>query len=82
MYPDLGIFPDHHVESHRAGNSTRRRTELDQYLLDELLPDKPLMTPTAPLARYVIKLARLVGYLARVHDPPLGNTLIWSVSRD
>jgi hypothetical protein len=52
-------------------------TELDQYLLDELVPDKPARNQTAPLAHYITKLARLGGYLARAHDPPPGNTVIW-----
>jgi hypothetical protein len=52
-------------------------TELDQYLLDELVPDKPARNQTAPLAHYFTKLARLGGYLARAHDPPPGNTVIW-----
>ena len=52
-------------------------TELDQYLLDELVPDKPARNPIAPLAHYITKLARLGGYLARAHDPPPGNTVIW-----
>ncbi len=57
-------------------------TELDQYLLDELVPDKPAQTSAAPLAHYITKLARLGGYLARAHDPPPGNTVIWrGVSR-
>ena len=52
-------------------------TELDQYLLDELVPGKPPRHPAAPLAHYIVKLARLGGYLARAHDPPPGNTVIW-----
>ena len=52
-------------------------TELDQYLLDELVPDKPAQTSATPLAYYIVKLARLGGYLARFHDPPPGNTVIW-----
>jgi hypothetical protein len=52
-------------------------TELDQYLLDELVPDKSARNQTAPLAHYITKLARLGGYLARAHDPPPGNTVIW-----
>ena len=52
-------------------------TELDQFLLDELVPDKPAQHPAAPLAHYIVKLARLGGYLARTHDPPPGNTVIW-----
>ncbi|MGA6952829.1 MAG: IS4 family transposase, partial [Candidatus Sulfotelmatobacter sp.] len=52
-------------------------TELDQYLLDELVPDKPAWNQTASLAHYIMNLARLGGYLARAHDPPAGNTVIW-----
>jgi hypothetical protein len=52
-------------------------TELDQYLLDELLPTKPGSYPAASIADYTVKLARLGGYLARTHDPPPGNTVIW-----
>ena len=52
-------------------------TELDQHLLDELVPDKPAQNQAAPLAHYIVKLARLGGYLARAHDPPPGNTVIW-----
>ncbi len=51
--------------------------ELDQYLLNELVPDKPAWNRTAPLAHYITKLPRLGGYLARAHDPPPGNTVIW-----
>ncbi len=29
------------------------------------------------MAHYVIKLARLGGYLARAHDGPPGNIVIW-----
>jgi hypothetical protein len=52
-------------------------TELDQYPLDELVPDKPARNQTGPLAHCITKLARLGGYLARAHDPPPGNTVIW-----
>lgn len=52
-------------------------TELEQYLLDELLPDKPSAPSHRSLHRYVVKLARLGGYLARTHDPPPGNTVMW-----
>jgi hypothetical protein len=51
-------------------------TALDQYLLDELIPNKT-PEPAAPsVAHYVIKLARPGGYLARAHDRPPGNTVI------
>jgi hypothetical protein len=52
-------------------------TQLDQYLLDELLPDRADNHQTASIAGYIVKLARLGGYLARTHDPPPGNTVIW-----
>jgi hypothetical protein len=29
------------------------------------------------MAHYIVKFARLGGYLARAHDPPPGNTVIW-----
>jgi hypothetical protein len=51
-------------------------TEIDQYLLDELVPNKK-PSPEPSMQHYVIKLARLGGYLARAHDPPPGNTVIW-----
>jgi hypothetical protein len=52
-------------------------TELDQYLLDELLPDKSTQPANPSMAHYIVELARLGGYLARAHDPPPGNTVIW-----
>jgi hypothetical protein len=52
-------------------------TDLDQYLLDELVPNKRSVTPSPSLGHYIVKLARLGGYLARAHDPPPGNTVIW-----
>ncbi len=52
-------------------------TELDQYLLDELVPDRLRETCNGRLGNYIVKLARLGGYLARAHDPPPGNTVIW-----
>jgi hypothetical protein len=50
-------------------------TELEQYLLEELVPDRS--PPAKGLAHYIDKLARMGGYLARAHDPPPGNTVIW-----
>jgi hypothetical protein len=50
---------------------------LDQFLLDELLPTKSSSSVTVSIADYIVKLARLGGYLARAHDPPPGNTVIW-----
>jgi len=52
-------------------------TEINQYMLDELVPDKTAAPPKLSLAHYIVKLARLEGYLARAHDSPPGNTVIW-----
>ena len=52
-------------------------TQLDQYLPDELVPNRIQETHASGLARYIVKLARLGGYLARTHDPPPGNTVAW-----
>lgn len=47
------------------------------------LLDRPVQQPaklagtTADLSVYVCRLARLGGYLARSHDPPPGNIVIW-----
>jgi hypothetical protein len=47
-------------------------------LLDQLVNDKKGGKPrTKPLSSYLVKLARLGGYLARAHDPPPGNMVLW-----
>lgn len=47
-------------------------------LLDRLVPDKARGSPRRkPLSSYLVKLARLGGYLARANDPPPGNTMMW-----
>jgi Transposase DNA-binding len=47
-------------------------------LLDRLVPDKAQARTGAPtLSSYLIKVARLGGYLARARDPPPGNMVIW-----
>jgi hypothetical protein len=53
-------------------------TEVEIALLDRLMPDKgqPPPSPKA-LSSYLIKLARLGGYLARTRDPPPGNMVMW-----
>jgi hypothetical protein len=56
---------------------TEAFTDLDQYLLDELVPNKHSVPTIPSLGYYIVKLARLGGYLARAHDPPPGNTVIW-----
>jgi hypothetical protein len=52
-------------------------TELDQYLLKELVPHRTREKRAARLGHYIVKLASLGGYLARAHDPPPGNTVVW-----
>ena len=53
-------------------------TDLELRILDKLVHDKPAVQPLPPaLSRYLIKLARLGGYLARNSDPPPGNETIW-----
>jgi len=52
-------------------------SELGLYLLDMLIRDKADAGKHAKsLGDYSIKLARL-GYLARAHDPPPGNKVMW-----
>ncbi len=54
-------------------------TAPEQTVLDKLfgIPEKPEI-----LSAYLIRIARLGGYLARASDPPPGNTVMWrGVSR-
>ena len=56
-------------------------TSLELQLLDQLhkVGADP---PTGSLSVYITKLARLGGYLARAHDAPPGNMIIWrAISR-
>jgi hypothetical protein len=42
------------------------------------VPDQAQAPPHAKtLSSYLIKVARLGGYLARTRDPPPGNTVLW-----
>lgn len=45
-------------------------------VLDHLVDDKP-RARRKTLSHYLIKIARLGGYLARANDPPPGNTVMW-----
>lgn len=58
-------------------------TPLEQQLVDRLLPDHPSrQRPKPTISRYLTKIARLGGYLARAKDPPPGNAVMWrGVSR-
>jgi Transposase DNA-binding len=53
-------------------------TDIEIQLLDRLIQDKitqPLSKRS--LSTYLVKLARLGGYLARSGDPPPGSTVMW-----
>lgn len=53
-------------------------TSTELGLLDQLVADAgSLRCRSRTLSYYLIKLARLGGYLARSRDPPPGNTVIW-----
>ncbi|WP_200822412.1 IS4 family transposase [Caballeronia terrestris] len=46
-------------------------------LLDQVVKETARTAHAPPLSRSLIKLAQLGGYLARVSDPPPGDTVIW-----
>jgi hypothetical protein len=51
-------------------------TESEIAVLDRLVNDKP-HARRKTLSQYLIKIARLGGYLGRANDPPPGNTVMW-----
>jgi len=52
-------------------------TANEMRFLDHLLPDKHNPPDRKSLSRYIIKIARLGGYLARTNDPAPGNIVMW-----
>jgi hypothetical protein len=53
-------------------------TSLEIKLLDRLVADKhDTDVRSRSISTYLTKLARLGGYLARSHDPPPGNLVVW-----
>jgi transposase-like protein/DDE family transposase len=52
-------------------------TKLEIQLLDRLTKTPPHLAAVSSVACYLTRLARLGGYLARAHDPPPGNKVIW-----
>ena len=53
-------------------------TDLELRILDRLVADKPTAQMRQHmLSHYLIKLARLGGYLARNPDSPPGNETVW-----
>ena len=66
----------HRAEPDLSPNSALNTTEV--CLLDELVKTKPgAARKKATLSDYIIKIARLGGYLARASDPPPGNRVMW-----
>jgi Transposase DNA-binding/Transposase DDE domain len=51
-------------------------TQVETQLLNSLLPETR-KRPKATLSTYLIKIARLGGYLGRTNDAPPGNMVIW-----
>ena len=53
-------------------------TDSEIEALDRLQPDRgTFIAQPKTLSRYLTKLAKLGGYLARKTDPPPGNTVVW-----
>jgi hypothetical protein len=52
-------------------------TPLEIDLLDRLVKDKTTTVRHKSLSHYLTKIAQLGGYLARAHDPPPGNMVMW-----
>jgi hypothetical protein len=51
--------------------------EAELHLLDHVIKDTGKVARKKTLRSYLIKLARLGGYLARANDPPPGNMVMW-----
>ena len=49
-------------------------SKLDLRILDHLNPDKKITKDT--LSKYILKIAKLSGYLARSSDPPPGYNVL------
>jgi hypothetical protein len=52
-------------------------TQLELQLLDQLAPNRTASDQPHALSHYIIKIARLGGYLARARDPAPGNIVMW-----
>ena len=48
-------------------------TDIEIKILDQVVKDDQ----SKELSNYLIKIARLGGYLNRASDPPPGNTIMW-----
>jgi Transposase DNA-binding len=52
-------------------------TGTEMRLLDHLIADKDEASNRRSISCYIVKIARLGGYLARASDPPPGNIVMW-----
>ena len=52
-------------------------TDVEITLIDRLAASRRNEPPGRTLSDYLTQIARLGGYLARAHDPPPGNIVIW-----
>jgi hypothetical protein len=60
------------------GPATLALTDLEIQLLDHFVEDNVKTAPRAKtLSHYLIKIARLGGYLNRAGDPAPGNVVMW-----
>jgi transposase-like protein/DDE family transposase len=56
---------------------SRALTKTEIRLLDHFVPDKSASADRNSISRYIVKIARLGGYLARASDPAPGNIVMW-----
>jgi Transposase DNA-binding len=52
-------------------------TRTEMRLIDHLVPNKSGIPDRKSISRYLVKIARLGGYLARASDPPPGSIVMW-----
>ena len=63
--------------SQPAAAPTLALTQLELQLLDRLASDHGSASENRTLSTYIVKIARLGGYLARANDAPPGNIVMW-----
>ena len=52
-------------------------TSVEITLLNHLVKNKDSQSKNKKLSDYLVKVAKLGGYLARASDPPPGNIVMW-----
>jgi hypothetical protein len=56
---------------------TKPEIELLDRMAARATPTSDLRDPQRTVSHYLVQIARLGGYLARAHDPPPGNLVLW-----